>query len=206
MRSNPRVLLSLATLCVGLGQSSAADATTFELGGGVGADFNAGADTLLVLEFDDGDTQDIKAGNGLSLFVAGGGIFFDHQPHQLETVLSLGVKFSTMQPTTNADLTFTRFPVELLAFYRNPDWFFRVGGGVTTHLGNSLTGSGDLSGLDADLDSSLGGIVQADFILSGWFIGMRYTALSYTVDGGDEALSANSLGVGIGYMHQFTNE
>lgn len=206
MRSNSRVLLSIASLCVALGQSRVAAATTFELGGGVGADFNAGADTLLVLEFDDGDDQEIKAGNGVSLFVAGGAIFFDHQPHQLETVLSLGVKLSTMQPTTNADLTFTRFPVDLLAFYRNPDWFFRVGGGVTTHLGNSLSGSGALSDLDADLDSSLGGIVQADFILSGWFVGMRYTALSYTVDGADESLSANSLGVTLGYMHQFTNE
>jgi hypothetical protein len=206
MRFDPRGLLSIGMLCVGLGLSSSAAATTFELGGGVGADFNAGADTLLVLEFDDGDSQDIKAGNGLSLFVAGGAIFFDHQPHQLETVLALGVKFSTMQPTTNADLTFTRFPIEALAFYRNPDWFLRVGGGVTKHLANTLSGTGDLSDLDADLDSSLGGIVQADFILGGWFVGMRYTALSYTVDGGDESLSASSLGVTLGYMHHFMHE
>ena len=74
---------------------ASARATAFELGGGVGADFNAGADTLVELEFTDGDTQEIKAGNGLSVFAAGGAVFFDEYQHQLQTSLSLGATRNT---------------------------------------------------------------------------------------------------------------
>jgi hypothetical protein len=189
-----------------LALSSAAGATTLELGGGVGADFNAGADTLLELEFDDGSDQEIKAGNGLSLFVAGGAVFFDEYQHRLETVLSPGLKMSTMQPASNADLSFMRYPLEGLAFYRNDDLHFRVGGGAVMHMGNSLTGSGDLSNLDVQMKTALGGVVQADFVLDAWFVGMRYTALSYRVSGAEESAAANSLGVGLGYVYQFTGE
>lgn len=194
------------TLLATLALPAPALATTFELGGGVGADFNAGADTLLVLEFDDGDTQDIKAGNGLSLFASGGAVFFDQYQHRLETTLSLGLKMSTMQPAENADLSFLRFPLEALAFYRNDDWHFRVGGGPVLHMGNSLTGSGALSDLDVEMKSALGGVVQADFVIDDWFVGMRYTALSYRVSGVDESASANSLGVGVGYLYRFLGE
>jgi hypothetical protein len=61
-----------------------------ELGVGMGADFNAGADTLYRLEFSDGSHQDIKAGNGLSLTAGGGAIFFDEHDHRVETVLAAG--------------------------------------------------------------------------------------------------------------------
>ncbi len=179
-------------------------ATSLELGGGVGGDFNAGADTLVTLEFDDGDTQEIKAGNGISLFAAGGAVFFDEYRHQLQTSLSLGVKLSTMQPASNADLTFTRFPIELLAFYRNDDWHFRAGGGPLLHVGNSLTGSGAASDIELQMDPALGGILQADLVFDAWFVGMRYTALSYQLSGTDESAAANSLGVSLGYLYRFT--
>jgi hypothetical protein len=113
---------------------------------------------------------------------------------------------STMQPASNADLSFLRFPLELLAFYRNDDWHFRVGGGPVLHMGNSLTGSGDLSDLDVEMKTALGGVVQADFVFEDWFVGMRYTALSYRVSGVDDAIAANSLGVGLGYMYRFVGE
>lgn len=198
--------LSLAMLLVTLALSDAARATTFELGGGLGADFNAGADTLLELEFAGGDTQDVKAGNGLSLFAAGGALFFEESTHRLETLLSLGLKYSTMQPASNADLSFTRFPLELLGFYRNDEWHLRVGGGPVLHLGNSLTGSGALSDLDVEMETALGGVVQADLVLDAWFLGVRYTALSYQVSGAAGSAAANSLGVSFGYMHRFLGE
>lgn len=198
--------LSLGSVLLSLAAADAAGATTLQLGGGLGADFNAGADTMLELEFDDGDTQEIKAGNGLSLFASGGALFFDEQQHRLETALSLGLKMSTMQPATNADLTFLRFPLELLGFYRNDEWHFRVGGGPVLHVGNSLTGSGDLSDLDVEMNTALGGVVQADFVFDSWFVGVRYTALSYRVDGAEDSVAANSLGFGLGYMHRFLGE
>jgi hypothetical protein len=190
-------------LLVGGALSSTAHATTVQVGGGVGAEFNAGADTLVELEFDDGDTQEIKAGNGLSLFALGGATFFDEYQHQLQTSLSLGVKFSTMQPTDNADLSFVRFPIELLGFYRSDDWHFRVGGGALLHVGNSLTGSGAASDIDLEFDPAFGGIVQADFVFDEWFVGLRYTALRYQLSDADASVAANSLGVTLGYVYGF---
>jgi len=188
----------IAAMCVGL----PAQATTFELGGTLGADFNLGADTLLELEYDDGSVQEIKAGNGVLLSLAAGALFFDHQPHQLEAVLSLGLKYSTMQETSNAGLDFLRFPIDLLAFYRNEELYFRAGGGLVWYPSSSLTGSGELP-IDQSFDAALGGIVQLDFVYAGWSLGMRYTALSLTPSGTDVSISANSLGGSLSYVYRF---
>jgi len=180
-----------------------AQATTFEAGGAFVADFNAGADTLLVLHYSDGTSQDIKAGNGLILALGGGAIFFDQQPHRLETLLTVGVKYSSMQPTNNASLDFVRLPIELLAFYRNDDWHFRVGGGGVWNVFNSLSGGGALAG-QVKFAPALGGIVQADFIWGGLAVGLRYTRLQLRPEEADyHGASANSLGVNLSYFYQF---
>jgi len=177
-----------------------AHATTFELGGTLGGDFNAGADTLLTLHYTDGTSQDIKAGNGLRASVGGGLMLFDQQPHRLETQLTIGIKYSTMQPTNNASLNFVRVPIELLAFYRNEDWHFRVGGGPAWYVSNSLSGGGALEG-EAKFGSALGGIVQADFVWNSFAVGLRYTALKLRADGADRSANANSVGVNLSYFY-----
>jgi len=181
--------------------SSHAHATTLELGGALGVDFNAGADTLLVLHYSDGTSQDIKAGNGL-LAAAGGGImFFDEQPHRLETELTIGIKYASMRPTNNASLDFIRVPIELLAFYRNEDWHFRVGGGGAWYVSNSLSGGGALNG-DVKFGPALGGIAQADFVWGAFAVGLRYTLLQLRADGADRGANANSLGLNLSYFYR----
>ena len=178
-----------------------ARATTFELGGALGADFNAGADTLLVLHYSDGTSQDIKAGNGL-LAAAGGGImFFDQQPHRLETQLTVGIKYSTMEPTNNASLDFVRVPIELLAFYRNEDWHFRVGGGGAWYVSNSLSASGALNG-DVKFGPALGAVAQAEFVWGAFAVGLRYTLLQLRAEGADRSANANSLGLNLSYFYR----
>jgi hypothetical protein len=180
-----------------------AAATIGEVGASVGADFNAGADTLATLKFSDGSTQEIKGGNGLLLALGGGAIFFEGQPHRLETVLDVGVKFSGMQPTQNADLSFVRIPVELLAFYRNDDLHFRVGGGPAWYAHSSLSGSGAASNLHVDFKRALGAVVQADFLWGRGYVGLRYTHLNYGMSG---SVAANSIGVTLGFYFQFPSE
>jgi hypothetical protein len=178
-----------------------ASATTFELGGTLGADFNAGADTLLVLHYSDGTSQDIKAGNGLLAAVGGGIMFFDQQPHRLETQLTIGVKYSSMTPTNNASLDFIRVPIELLAFYRNENWHFRAGGGGAWYVSNSLSGGGALNG-DAKFGPALGAIAQADFVWGAFAVGLRYTLLRLRADGADGGVNANSLGLNLSYFYR----
>ena len=180
-----------------------ARATTFELGGAVGADFNAGAGTLLTLHYSDGTEQAIKAGNGLLISAGAGALFFDQQPHRLETQLTLGIKYSTMQPANNASLDFIRVPIELLAFYRNEDWHFRVGGGGAWYVSNTLSGGGALSG-SAHFAPALGAIAQADFVWGAFSLGLRYTLLQLRESdaGSSASASANSLGVNLGYFYR----
>ena len=200
--------LTLATfpcvLGVFLTLAPSAHATTFELGGAVGADFNAGADTLLTLHYSDGTEQAIKAGNGLLIAAGAGALFFDQQPHRLETQLTLGIKYSSMQPTSNANLDFIRVPVELLAFYRNEDWHFRVGGGGAWYAFNSLSGSGALGG-SAHFEPALGAIAQADFVWGAFSLGLRYTLLRLHERDADASASANSIGLSLGYFYRLEN-
>jgi hypothetical protein len=198
-------VLSPLVIVAGLTLALPAHATTFELGGAVGADFNAGADTLLTLHYSDGTEQAIKAGNGLLVAAGAGAMFFDQQPHRLETQLTLGIKYSTMQPTNNASLDFVRVPVELLAFYRNEDWHFRVGGGGAWYVSNSLSGSGALNG-DAHFDPALGAIVQADFVWKAFAVGLRYTLLRLHDRDADVSASANSVGLGLSYFYRFEHD
>ena len=178
-------------------------ATQIEAGGSLIGDFNAGADKLATLEFTDSSTQEIKGGNGV-IFAGGvGALFFNKGSHRLETLLTIGLKYSTMQPTTNADLSFVRVPVELLGFYRNEALHFRVGGGAASYFGSSLSGSGAASGLHVAFKPALGGIVEADFVSGGFSLGLRYTRLTLTPSGSNISVAANSLGVGLSYFYHF---
>lgn len=180
-----------------------AAAATFELGGDVLIELNAGADPVLNLTFDDGTTQDISGGNGVSLAVGGGGIFFDDQQHQLEIVLTAGVKYSTMKPTENAGIDWVRIPLEAMAFYRNDALHFRAGLGETLYAFNSLQGSGAISDLDVKFAPALGTVIQADFLWKKLFIGLRYTILSIRPTSSDQSISANSIGLDVGFFHSF---
>lgn len=201
-------LLLLGVLVVGaaaFAPARKAAAAIGEAGAAMAGDFNAGADTLATLTFTDGSTQDIKAGNGILLSVGGGAIFFEGQPHRLETMLDIGVKFSTMQASQNADLSFVRIPIELLAFYRNDDLHFRVGGGGAFYAYSNLSGSGAASNLQADFKPGLAGIVQADALWGRGYVGVRYTHLNYSVSGYDATVAAHSIGVTLGFFYQFAS-
>jgi hypothetical protein len=198
-------VIGLFVMTAGVTLARPAHATTFELGGAVGADFNAGAGTLLTLHYSDGTEQQIKAGNGLLVAAGAGAMFFDQQPHRLETQLTLGIKYSTMQPTNNASLDFVRVPIELLAFYRNEDWHFRVGGGGAWYVSNSLSGGGALNG-EAHFDPALGAIVQADFVWRAFAVGLRYTVLRLRDTDANVSANANSLGLHLSYFYRFEHD
>jgi hypothetical protein len=203
MTTRKRVALTFACGVLLVAAPGRAEAkTTVEAGGGANVDFNMG-DDVLKITFTDGSTQDITAGNGLGLAAGAGVIFFDGGSYELELTLTAGLKYSTMQPTQNAELNWVRIPVELLAFYRNDPFHFRVGGGATTYVLNSLSGGGALSGLDVHFSPSPGAILQADFIWHGFFAGLRYTVLSFHPTTSNQTISANALGVDLGFFFHF---
>lgn len=166
---------------------------------GINAEF--GGDTLMTVVFSDGTSQDVKAGQGFSLF--GGAALkdlFNTGEFGIDVQGTLGVKYSTIQEASNGSVDFFRFPVELLIL---GDWNgFRFGGGPCYHFANSLSASGVLSAGNLNFDDALGVTGQIDYTIAGhWNIGARYTAISYKPQvAGVSSVSANNFGVELGYF------
>lgn len=143
-----------------------------------GLDF--GGDELQTVTFVDGSTESIKANEG---FYLAGGIGYVSSDLTVESQLTLGWKYTSITGS-NGDLSFTRYPLEALAFYAGES--FRLGGGLTYHLNPKLDGGGVLAGMGRDLDNALGLLAQVDYRLGDSLaVGARYTFLEYARDGGD---------------------
>ncbi len=152
----------------------------------LGADF--GGETIATVTFTNGSQKSIDANEGL--YIGGGASFLlDSKDIEIETTLS--IKYTSIT-ASNGDVTWTRFPLEVLAFYRAPK--FRVGGGLTYHLSPKLSGSGVAGGLNVNVDDALGAVLQGDWLITQKIsVGLRYTSLSYKANG----VTAKSDGVGV---------
>lgn len=154
----------------------------------VGADF--GGDTLVTVLFTNGESENIKSNEGLSL---GGGISLVSDDKKIETEISLSYKFNMIN-ASNGDVTWSRWPVDVLTFYRWPA--VRVGAGITYHLNPELDGSGVASGINVDFKNSLGFALQSDWrITEKMNLGLRYTILDYETKNGGGSVDANGFGI-----------
>src|SRR5712691_1221874 len=151
------------------------------------AGFDFGGDKLITVIFADGSTKSINANEGLYF---GGGVSILSDSKDIETEVSLSYKTTGIN-ASNGSVDWTRFPLEVLVFYRLPQ--FRLGGGLTYHLSPKLSGSGPAGNISTKFDDSAGFVLQADYLLQKITFGLRYTSLQYKVGGA----SAKSDGVGI---------
>ncbi len=170
--------------CLVASQAASAASLAFQLG------FDAGGDTLATAFYTDGDDADIKAGQ---LFHLAAGVV---QPvsEQMEFQGTLGWKFDSAA-ADNGDISFDRFPLEGLLFFRNDR--FRLGGGAALHLNPTLEGSGAASGLGTiEFDDALGFVAQIDmFIAPQVNIGLRATFIEYETTVGSVTVDGNSVGL-----------
>jgi hypothetical protein len=156
--------------------------------------FDFGGETIATATFTSGSTKSIKANEGVYL---GGGASFLLDSKDIEIETTLSVKYTSID-ATNGDVTWTRFPLEVLAFYRMPK--FRLGGGLTYHLSPKLKASGAAGSFNVKVDDAAGAVLQADYFLTQKFtIGGRYTILEYKANG----IPAKSNGVGISLGYTF---
>jgi hypothetical protein len=156
--------------------------------------YDTGGDTLVTVVFINGERRSIKANEG---FYFGGGMSLVSDDKTLEGELTLSYKFQSIK-ATNGDVTWSRFPLEGLVFYRFPK--VRVGGGFTYHLNPKLAGGGVVSGLSTNFNNAFGSILEGDYRLTEKMnLGLRFTFLNYTVGGA----SASSNGVGINFSGSF---
>jgi outer membrane protein with beta-barrel domain len=156
--------------------------------------YDTGGDKIVTAIFSNGSTKSIKANEG---FYVGGGASFLNDSKNIETEVTANVKYASIT-ASNGDITWIRYPLEALVFYRMPQ--FRVGGGVTYHVGPKLSGSGVVGGLNVKVDDALGVVLQGDYLFTQKAsLGLRYTNLSYKANG----VSANSNGVGVTFGVRF---
>jgi len=162
------------------------------------AGFDTGGDKLLTVTFDNGESDSIRANQGL---YAGGGISVLTDSKDIEFQGTLAIKYDGVS-ASNGSATFTRLPLDALVFYR---WEkFRLGAGLTYVMNPKVKTSGlppapglPSQDLNVTLDNAVGGLVQADFLLGRVAIGLRYTALDYKFQG--NTIKASGAGLSFGF-------
>jgi len=164
----------------------------------VGFDF--GGETLATVVFTNGSTKSIKSNEGL--FIGGGASIFN-EARDIETEVALTYKIARIS-AINAELEWTRVPLDVLVFYRMPR--FRAGGGLTYHMNPEVSGSGAARNVNLQFDNALGLLLQADWLIIDrktltMALGLRYTNIEYKLQG--TSASPNSSGLGITYSVSF---
>ena len=185
-----RNVLLLVLLVFGLAPAYATEQINWVVFGAL----EVGGDKVGVVEFDDGESDSIKAGE--LLYVAGGLIIPISEV--FETQLTFGYKTDTVS-AENGDVSFDRFPMEALVFYRTEQW--RFGGGLNYHLAPTLEGDGFASAADVDFDNALGITLEVDYALSeNGFLGLRTTMIEYELSDfpGEDKVDGDSIGILIG--------
>jgi len=174
-----------ALLTASLGLAASAQAADDRRGGWlVNLDLDFGGDDLVTVSFTDGDSQDVKAGQGVAFAV--GGWFRPMQNLPLELQGALGYKYVTTA-ASDADIKVTRSTLQLNAVYRFAnDWY--LSGGLLRHMSPELDGDGFFE--DIEFDDANGFSFEA-----GWkWIGLHYTTMDYSSDGYEDA-DAGNIGV-----------
>lgn len=170
-------------------------ASAAQVGGILYLNLDSGGDTLAYT-----NKGNIKAGG--IVHMAAGIAIHDYANNQLETQLTIGMKADSVS-ASNGTVSFYRWPVELIQFYKNG--LFRVGGGLTYHMNPKLECDIDYEcNWAVKFDDALGYVGQVDFVvpLDGWVrevtIGARFTVIDYEVKDTGYKVDGNSIGLSLG--------
>lgn len=151
-------------------------------------DLDFGGDEIVTIEFEDGDSQEIRAGQGIGLSV--GGYFRPIESSPFEIQAAIGYKFATTA-ASNADISVSRTLLQVNALYRWPNGFY-LGGGFMQHLSPELNGDGFFE--DIRFDDATG--FNAEI---GWrWIALHYTGMTYE-NPFVEDVDASSIGIRFTY-------
>jgi hypothetical protein len=179
---------SSAALCLAL---FAAPSYAADVRGAFVAGYDFGGEKIITVTFTNGDTQSIHANQGLYV---GGGVSVLNDEKNLEFLGTVNFKYAGIS-AENGDVTWTRFPIDLLLFYRAEK--FRLGGGLTYVAGPKLKVSGIPGGGTVNVDDAIGLLVQADYLMGRVAVGVRGTFVQYKAGG--QTASGNGAGITFGF-------
>ena len=143
-----------------------------------------GGDNLVEVFYRNGDSQNIKAGQGVTL---GGGIHYRPVSFPVDFAATVGWKF-VRTAAYNTDLGVDRAVIKLTGTVPLGNHFWAAAGPVW-HAGTKLNGDGFID--DVKFDDAVGGMVSF-----GWrWIGVSYTNIKYRGSSFEGSVDASSVGV-----------
>lgn len=152
----------------------------------LGAAFEFGGDDVAEIYFTNGETQSVKAGQGVS--VAVGGQFQFPKVDRLLLRATVGYKYVTTQ-ADNAHIRLTRVPLLFTANWMATEKI-RLAAGLATH--QAIHFKADNIGEDINFKGATGPVFEIAY--AGF--GLTYTAMNYK-DDKDISYSANAIGLSI---------
>lgn len=159
----------------------------FVFGGG----FTFGGDTLGTIFYTDGSSDSITAGGGL-LIHAG---LDCRLSENISLQGTLGYHFDTTKLAGNGELTFNRFPVDLLAYYHASD-AIRIGGGTRIVFSPKMEGSGIAASDNLSFDNTIGVVIEGEYtVLPTVGIKLRYVTEKYSLSGSPFTIDGNHVGL-----------
>lgn len=158
--------------------------------------FDGGGDKLVTVQWDDGSSKTLKAGQ---LMTFAGGLLYHPGDYAVEG--TFGYKFDKVNGS-NGSITFSRMPLDLVVSWAPGN--HRLGAGPTVHLAPKFdcSATGVCAGT-VNFNTAFGGIVQYAYGFplgnAGMELGARYTVISYKASDGGGSLSGNAIGGFFGF-------
>jgi len=162
----------------------------------VGVALTVGGDSLARVQFEGGDTRDVKAGNRVALW---GGVEYRMPASQLAVQGTFGYHFDNTS-ASNGNIRFERFPIEAsLLWSANAQW--RLGGGLRYASNARLVSDGATDIGNHDFQSELAPLVMIEWLPApkAGGIQLRYVHETYKING----VSIDGSHVGLGYNYYF---
>lgn len=156
----------------------------------LGAGLTFGGDTLVTASYTNGSSDSITAGGFVMIY---GGL-----DYRLDDAISfqgtLGYHVDTIT-AQNGDVTFSRIPLELLAYYQLND-AFRFGGGARIVNSPELKGSGIAGNINGTFDNTVGLVIEGEYMMHRTFgIKLRHVSEHYQPSGSPVSVDGSHFGV-----------
>jgi opacity protein-like surface antigen len=185
-----KFVFAVTTLLATMG---AAQAQTSPLRGVAGLGISAGGDDLATAQYTNGNTQKIKAGNGVYFTV--GADYRLNEQFSVQGTFNFHVDDTT---ANNGSIKFQRFPIEVLGYYHvSQDW--RIGGGLRYVMDPKLSSSGVASGIDVKFDNTTSAVAEVEYFWTPKIgMKMRYVKETFKAQGYHD-VKANHFGISGNY-------
>ncbi|TFW32032.1 outer membrane beta-barrel protein [Massilia horti] len=154
---------------------------------GLGGSF--GGDELATVDYTNGISQKITAGNGV--YLTAGADYRVSPEFSIQGTLNFHVNDTN---ASNGSVKFQRFPIEVLGYYHVNDQL-RIGGGVRYTSSPKLSSSGVAAGLDVKFDDTTSGVVEGEYFWTPNFgMKVRYVNETFKAHGYKDT-KANHFGI-----------